>query len=73
LKLKHRKYFPIEEIKQLSNFASYFGAEQWLAIKFNGRSWTFVNPEDLVQAKNSYVFTVEDIERKGVSFNQLIE
>ena len=40
---ENKKYFPKEEIKQLQNFASYFGAEPWLAIKFSQQKWIFVN------------------------------
>ena len=66
----NKKYFPLEEIKQLYNFSSYFGAEPWIAIKFS-TAWVFVNPEDLKQTENNYVFYKKDIEM-GVSFDQLI-
>jgi len=63
------KYFPFEEIKQLYNFASYFGAEPWIAIKFS-KDWSFVNPEDLDKTKNNYVFYKNS--SKGLKFEDLI-
>ncbi|NTV22890.1 MAG: Holliday junction resolvase [Nanoarchaeota archaeon] len=68
-----RKYFPDEEIKQLRDFADYFGAEPWLAIKFDGIAWVFVNPEDLKKTKEANVFSVDDIPLRGLSFEELIQ
>jgi len=67
----NKKYFPHDEIKQLYNFASYFGSEAWVAIKFPQREWVFVNPEDLTDTGNSFVFSVKDIESKGLSFEEI--
>ena len=51
----NKKYFPKEEIKQLINFSSYFGAEPWVAVKFSREDWVFVNPEDLDETDSNYV------------------
>jgi Holliday junction resolvase len=67
---ENKKYFSKEEIKQLINFASYFGAEPWLAIKFLGRSWVFVNPEDLTETEKSFCFEKEN--KKGLLFEELV-
>ena len=67
-----KKYFPREEIKQLSNFASYFGAEPWLAIKFSAKNWVFINPEDLEETGENMAFGIKDIDRKGLSFEDII-
>lgn len=67
----NKKYFSEEDKKQLLNFASYFGAESWIAIKFSN-SWIFVHPEDLTKTKENYVFGVDDIKIKGISFEELI-
>jgi Holliday junction resolvase len=66
------KYFPDEEIKQLIDFSGYFGAEPWFAIKFTGLGWVFINPEDLTKTKQGYSFSKSNIERKGLSFENLI-
>ena len=65
-----RKYFPKEEIKQLLNFSSYFGAEPWLAIKFPQKTWKFVNPEDLEETPQNYVFKKDS--HTGLEFTELI-
>ncbi|MEM2131405.1 MAG: Holliday junction resolvase Hjc [Candidatus Woesearchaeota archaeon] len=66
-----KKYFLEEDKKQLLNFSEYFGAESWIAIKFTNK-WVFVHPENLTKTKENYVFSIEDIESKGVSFEDLI-
>lgn len=65
-----KKYFPEEEIKQLMNFASYFGAEPWIAIKFTGMAWVFINPEDLEKTETGYSFGKNN--KKGLSFEEFI-
>ena len=66
---ENKKYFPRDEIKQLINFSQYFGAEAWLAIKFTGKKWVFVNPEDLDDTGNNFVFRSDS--HKGLSFEEL--
>lgn len=66
-----KKYFPKDEIKQLINFSTYFGAEPWVAIKFSRCDWIFVNPEDLEETEKSYVFYKKNIEL-GLSFEEVI-
>ena len=58
----NKKYFPKDEIKQLINFSTYFGAEPWIAIKFSRTDWVFVNPEDLDETDKSYVFYKKNID-----------
>lgn len=66
-----KKYFPKEEIKQLINFSTYFGAEPWVAIKFSRCDWIFVNPEDLIETDKNYVFYKKNIEN-GLKFEEVI-
>ena len=68
---EEKKYFQKEEIKQLINFAIYFGAEPWLAIKFCRHGWQFVNPEDLDETKSNYVYKKNS--GKGLNFKELIQ
>ncbi len=67
---ENKKYFPKKEIQQLISFSKYFGAEPWLAIKFQGKEWVFVNPEDLENTGNNYVFRQGS--HKCLNFNELI-
>ena len=66
-----KKYIPKEDLADLINFSSYFGAEPWVAIKFSGTPWVFVNPEDLKDSGNCYVFTKKDMATKGLSFEEI--
>ncbi len=68
-----KKYFPINEIRELKYFANSFGAEAWLAIKFPKKQWIFFTPEDLKITDKSFVATVELGELKGISFEELID
>lgn len=65
---EEKKYFLQPEIKQLQNFAQYFGAEPWIAIKFKS-CWEFINPEDLEATKTGFV--VHSGSLKGLSFEEL--
>ncbi len=68
---EEKKYFSEEEKKQLLVFSEYFGAEPWIAIKFSGGFWVFVNPEDLEKTRENYVFTKDSSNIKGLSFEEL--
>jgi Holliday junction resolvase len=61
------KYFTRKEIEELSFFARGFGAEPWVAIKFNRIGWFFVSVEDLKETSKSFAITVEHAKRKGLS------
>lgn len=65
-----KKYFSRDEIKQLLNFALYFGAEPWLGVKFPNKKWSFMNPEDLEQTKTQVVF--KENSKKLLSFEELL-
>jgi holliday junction resolvase Hjr len=69
---ENKKYFSSEEVKQLYDFSSYFGAEPWIAIKFPGSFWVFINPEDLKKTEENFVFSIEDSKISGLSFEELI-
>jgi len=67
------KHFPHAEIMQLKEFASKFGAEPWIAVKFNRDSWYFFGLEELRQTGNNYSISLELAKRRGLSFSDLIE
>ncbi len=67
------KYFEESEIEQLLTFANMFGAEAWLALKFNNKGWHFIPIEELRKTNNSYVISLADLDIKGVSFSDLID
>ncbi len=49
---KGSKFFPKEEISQLNEFSKRFGAEPWLAIRFDREGWYFIQPKHLNKSIN---------------------
>jgi len=73
LTIEKKKYFPRNEIRDLKYFASIFGAEPWLAVKFQGEPWYFFHPEDLVKTEKFFVASLNQASMKGLLFEELIE
>ena len=68
------KYLYPEDVKQIEDFANKFGAEPWIAIRFNHKGWYFLKTEDLKKTKSSnLVINVELAEEKGLKFEELIK
>jgi len=66
-------YFTKEEVDQLKEFSEKFGAEPWLAIRFNGMKWFFFNPEDLRETEKSLMISLEYAKTKGLLFEEVIK
>jgi Holliday junction resolvase len=67
------KYFSFEDIEQLSLFATSFGAEPWIGIKFDNRGWFFLPKEKVPKTKgSSYVISFDYARKHGHSFEELI-
>lgn len=64
------KYLTKEEIKELKEFSGNFGVEAWVAVRF--KKWFFLLLEDLIETNKSFLVNQELVEKKGLSFNQLI-
>lgn len=67
-----KKYFTKKEINELVYFANKFGAEAWVAVRFDRIDWFFLNIEDLELKDKSYFVDVIIAKRKGLDFNTLI-
>ncbi len=63
-----KKYFPVKEIEELNFFASKFGAESWVGIKFKENQWFFIPTSELNQTKSGN-FVIDVITMKRVGFN----
>jgi Holliday junction resolvase len=68
-----KKYLTKKEVEELVFFAQKFGAEAWIAVKFDRVDWFFLNIEDLEQTDKSYAIDIPAAKRKGLSFEQIIE
>lgn len=66
------KYFDNEEIAQIREFISKFGAEAWIAVKFKGCCWYFLPLDSLEKAKNSFMISSEMAKTKGLTFEELV-
>lgn len=67
-----KKYFTEEEIKDLKEFAALFGAEPWLAIKFQKEQWFFIPTDDVEKTETNLVVSLEMTKRKGLLFEELV-
>lgn len=67
---KEYQHLTKKEIDELKQFAVLFGAEPWVAVKFD--DWFFLNLEDLNETELNYSITSDIASRKGLSFNDLI-
>ena len=67
------KYLEEEEVNQLLTFAKAFGAEPWLAIKFDRDNWYFVSPNDLEKSGKNFVINQENAKKNGILFEELIK
>ena len=67
-----KKYFDKGEIEQIKLFSETFGAESWLAIRFDRKKWYFVMLEDLKETKEGYSTNIEELKNKGLLFDEVI-
>lgn len=68
----NKHYFSKEEIHDLREFSHIFGAEAWVAVKFQNKGWHFFSIEDLKETPAGYTIALKDSELKGFTFEQLI-
>ena len=66
------KHFPAEEISQLKEFSKKFGAEPWIAVKFNRNSWFFLSLDSLTQTGSNFSISLPLAKSKGLAFEELI-
>lgn len=68
-----KKYLTQREIEQLSVFAQKFGAEPWLAVRFDNENWYFFSLDDLRSTKgNNYALDLLLAKQKGLLFEEVI-
>ncbi len=67
------KYIKKAEIKELIEFSRKFGAESYVAVKFNDKNWYFLSIDDLNESEENYVINIELAKRKGLLFEEIID
>lgn len=68
------KHFPKEEIDALTLFSKSFGAEPWLAVRFDNNGWHFIQPNKLKKIKSgNYSINLDLAKKQGINFQNLIK
>lgn len=68
-----KKYFNHIEIEELIEFSRMFGAEAWIAVKFDNKGWWFIPAEKLKKSKgNNFSADLEFLKKEGLIFDELI-
>jgi len=66
------KFFATREISELQEFCSKFGAEPWIAMRFDNDKWYFLNLEDMKKNNKGYSISYSIAKQKGLLFEELI-
>lgn len=70
---KGNRYLKKEDFDQLLVFSELFGAEPWLAVRFNNLDWYFVKPKDLeITEGSNYIISMNLLKEKGITFDKLV-
>lgn len=68
-----RLYISSEQIKNLRQFGSIFGAECWIGVRFDAMDWHFVSLDDLVTTGGgNHVISREYARTRGLLFEEFI-
>lgn len=68
------KYLSDEDVAQLLIFAQQFGAEPWLAVRFDNKGWFFLDARMLEKSKgNSFVVSYDAVQKKGLVFDTFVK
>jgi holliday junction resolvase Hjr len=78
---KTKQYLTGKEVRELQKFSSVFGAEPWIAVRFDMTSrknekedWFFFMLEDLdITEGNNYVVSLGAARRKGLLFEEVVK
>jgi len=65
-------YIPKDEIQALRDFSKMFGAEPWLAVKFDRQEWYFISIDDMNETGNNYSVNLDLAKMKGMLFEEFV-
>ncbi len=66
------KYFEKREINDLKEFSKFFNAEPYVAVKFKGAGWFFLNIDRLKEKGKSFMIDLDLAKKSGVVFESFI-
>lgn len=67
------QYITKEQIGQLQDFCARFGAEAWIAVRFDNRGWHFVSLEELRETGAAFVLDYAKAQSLGMSFDEVTQ
>lgn len=67
-----KKYLDKKQMDEFKKFAEMFGLSPIIAIKFIRKGWWFLNPKQLEKTGKGLAISLEDAQKKGLSFNEFI-
>jgi holliday junction resolvase Hjr len=70
---KGSRYIPKSEMDEFCLFAKTFGAEPWIAVRFAGKKWHFIMPEDMIDTPRSKGISAALIQVKGLLIEELLQ
>ncbi len=68
-----KKYLEKRQMSELKKFAGMFGLTPLVAIKFCRKGWWLISPDKLEDTGKCLAISLEAMEKKGISFKELIE
>jgi Holliday junction resolvase len=68
-----KKYLSGADISQIKEFSEKFGAEPWIAVRFDSQQWYFMGIEEIAGTKDSnFVVSLELARHSGLLFSEFI-
>ncbi|MBI4738136.1 Holliday junction resolvase [Candidatus Woesearchaeota archaeon] len=67
-----KQYLTKKEVTELQEYSKKFGAESWIAVKFDHVDWFFVPTSELECTGESFALGLEDAKMRGLQFEELI-
>ncbi|MEK6822630.1 MAG: Holliday junction resolvase Hjc, partial [Nanoarchaeota archaeon] len=64
------QYITKDQVGQLREFSARYGAEAWIAVRFDNRGWFFVSVEELRETGGAYVLDYDYAKSVGLTFEE---
>jgi Holliday junction resolvase len=65
------QYITKDQIGQMQEFCQRFGAEAWIAVRFDNRGWYFVSLEELRETTAAFVLDYDKAKAIGMTFEDV--
>ena len=71
---KEKRYIRRGQVEELVEFSTKFGAEPWIAVRFNNMGWYFLGVDKLQDTKGgNFVVDKEFCKLNGITFEDFIK